>query len=282
MPTHGSRNEDGGAAACSPRGQRRRRARSKAAAAAGAAASTGNGSGSSNKRGGSGSSGDGDNAAAQLASAQPLELQIREFPEGCAFVNKEYTVKVFAMDARKTLHRISVPLELVLFYANGIEVPKGEVARASPFRVSADNDMCAEVDVTFFTPSLNFNNEKVYFVVRPEGSRSGSNSSSSGSAAEDDTAGGRGVAAAPHNSLKHVTSSSVLVVRRRLVVLTKLPDLWFKDQGGREKHMTVTVEMRDGDDQVLCPTTPVPLHVKVRFCVWCVCVCVCVCARACL
>ena len=65
--------------------------------------------------------------------------------------------------------------------------------------------------------------------------------------------------------LQPVTSPSVLVVRRRLVVLDKLPDKWFKDQGGRDKHMRVRVEMRDGEDLPVCPSSPVPLNIQVGY-----------------
>eukprot|EP00750_Incisomonas_marina_P033076 INCI955.1.p1 GENE.INCI955.1~~INCI955.1.p1 ORF type:complete len:716 (+),score=111.80 INCI955.1:276-2423(+) len=200
-------------------------------------------------------------ASGDAASQQPLDLQIREFPDTCVFLNKEYTVQVFAMNAKKILHPHPQALELVMFYANGVEVPPGEIAKVSPFSFSDSTHICAEVKLTFFKPSLQFKNEKVYFIVRPEGSASSGDSGGVASSTVETGSGSPGTGPL----LKPVTSPSVLVVRRRLVVLTKLPEKWYKDQGGREKHMCVTVEMRDGDNQPVCPNSPVPLEVRVGY-----------------
>jgi len=103
----------------------------------------------------------------------PLELQIREFPDECVFLNKEYCVKIFAMDSKKTLHTHPVPLQLAMFYANGVEIEPGTIADVSPIEMSDESKMCATVKITFKKPSVLFKNEKVYFVVRPAVSSDG-------------------------------------------------------------------------------------------------------------
>jgi len=175
----------------------------------------------------------------------PLELQIREFPDECVFLNKEYCVKIFAMDSKKTLHTHPVPLQLAMFYANGVEIEPGTIADVSPIEMSDESKMCATVKITFKKPSVLFKNEKVYFVVRPAVSSDGLD--------------------VDVPTVKSTSSHRVLVVRRRLVVTTKLPEKWYKDQGGREKHMAVALEMRDGDDKLVRPTAPIPLTIKVGY-----------------
>ncbi|OQR81694.1 hypothetical protein THRCLA_11501 [Thraustotheca clavata] len=67
-----------------------------------------------------------------------------------------------------------------------------------------------------------------------------------------------------NSSITSVTSPPMTVVRCRLVIQNKLPEIWYKDEGSRDKFLEFNVQLCDSN-HLSIPTKPIPLRITLIY-----------------
>jgi len=175
------------------------------------------------KKTGSAHAGDGMDELAEKLSLK-IQPRLHQWP----FVGDDFPINVYLTDEQENLKcGMAVPLEVQLFYEEfpPVAVPNGdEILKIS----GASADVCinsngmAKFKVRINDVCMAHGNKKFAIQVR---AKQGNNPFS--------------------QNIFPVMSTGMTVIKHRLVLQDRPPDLWYKDEGGRDKCIALGVHLED-------------------------------------
>lgn len=160
-----------------------------------------------------------------------MTLQFRGV-NAMAFVNHQYEATVYLMKGTKLITGVSVMLEVQLLYEDGTSTNKGVLCLESKcIRISKPLHHVT-LSYHFKESSLFHGNRKFRLQVRPLGKFA---------------------------DLQPAVTKPISVIKYKLKASNLLPQQFFKDQGGRDKHMKLGLQLTDAGGKPVRLSKSMPL-----------------------
>jgi hypothetical protein len=201
------------------------------------------------------------------ANSRRYRLKLQPQPPEFPFIGKPFTIQVFLVDSKDTIKTgITVPLDLELFYntaSTSSNDPTNPMSSSSSSNVGLMMAMAlnrqhpgvlsiepqqpyiepktgsAKISVAIHQLSMHHENKKFMLKIKALGS-------------EIVELGG---------PVDPATSTPMLVVKHRIIITQQPPDIWYKDEGGRENSMEVLAKLVDENGkQVQGRIIPLQVH----------------------
>ena len=170
--------------------------------------------------------------------AEGWTLQIRPPPPQCMFAGHHYTSSVYLLDGQNHLVT-GVSFGLVVKLLHEDESPASErIMHLNARNLSIGKQGNTQFSYYFAETSLLHGNKNFKISVGGKGS---------------------------HSFLPPAISTPIRVIRYQLQITNTLPTEWFKDQGGRDKHMTIHVQLQDFTRQPVAVPESIPLVVSLVY-----------------
>ncbi|OQS06602.1 hypothetical protein THRCLA_01362 [Thraustotheca clavata] len=169
--------------------------------------------------------------------SERLRLKIQPQPPKFPFKSHAFEITMYLVDGADQL-RTGIKLPLQVDLVIGDKPSDRRLLRVDPSTkpVIETNGMC-KLKVAIEETSMAHGNKKMYLSITPGDNR---------------------------YDIASVVSTEMTVIRHRLVIQEELPDLWYKDEGGRDKCMLLPVHLVDQSNNPV-GTRPVPLRVTLLY-----------------
>ena len=165
-------------------------------------------------------------------------LQIRPSPPKCMFAGHHYNSSVYLLDAQNHLVT-GVSFGLVVKLLHEDESPASErILHLNARNLTIGKQGNTQFSYYFAETSLLHGNKNFKISVGGKGS---------------------------HSFLPPAISTPIRVIRYQLQITNTLPTEWFKDQGGRDKHMSIHVQLQDFTRQPVAVPESIPLVVSLVY-----------------
>ena len=165
-------------------------------------------------------------------------LQIRPEPPTCMFANHHYRSHVYLLDSGNQLVTgVSFGLTVRLLHEDG-SIASDRIMHLNSRNLSINKQGNAQFSYHFEDTSLLHGNKRFKLQVKGKGT---------------------------HAFLPPAISTPIRVIRYQLQVCNSLPTEWFKDQGGRDKHMSLDVQLQDFTRQPVSIPENIPLVVSLVY-----------------
>ncbi|OQR87592.1 hypothetical protein ACHHYP_08473 [Achlya hypogyna] len=166
-----------------------------------------------------------------------LRLKIQPQPPKFPFKGHPFEITVYLVDGSDHLRTgIKMPLQVDLVI--GDKAGDRRMLRIDPStKPLIDGDGMCKLKLSIEETSMAHGNKKFLLSISPAG-------------------GG--------HEMNPVLSNDMTVIRHRLVIQEELPELWYKDEGGRDKCMLLPVHLVDHNNNTV-GSRPVPLRVTLLY-----------------
>ena len=182
-------------------------------------------------------------AGAKEGGSTQLSLQITPLPSQFPFVDKFFELPVFLVDSSGNPRTgMAVPLSITLLSADGEKpAPRDDLLVLDPAAgapaIGAQGQ--ARIRLKLTDVSMHHNNQRFILRVAP-------------------------TEAAHAPAISEAKTEPLTVVRHRLEILDQPPEVWFKDEGGRDKCITLHLRMVDAVGACVTART-VPLKIELTY-----------------
>lgn len=168
-----------------------------------------------------------------------IQPQLPQFP----FRNHPFEMTIFLVDSGDHLKTgLNLPLNIELYAAEKMTPVEKQIMHIDPSTPAQINDegIC-RIQVRISECSMAHGNRNFYIQVSPQK-----------------------LPELGPLSIAPVQTSEMTVIQHRLVIQENLPELWFKDEGGRDKCMVLPVHLIDEKNERV-GNRPVPLRVTLLY-----------------
>ena len=173
-----------------------------------------------------------------LTMTEGWTLQIRPEPPASMFAGHHYTSHVYLLDsANQLVTGVTFGLNVRLLHEDE-SVASDRIMHLNSRNLSINKQGNAQFSYYFAETSLLHGNKRFKLRVGGKGS---------------------------HAFLPPAISTPIRVIRHQLQVCNSLPTEWFKDQGGRDKHMNLEVQLQDFTRQPVAIPDNIPLVVSLVY-----------------
>ena len=170
--------------------------------------------------------------------AEGWTLQIRPPPPECMFAGHHYTSTVYVLDNNNQLKTgVTFGLDVRLVHEDESNASP-TIMHVNSRNLSINKQGNAKFSYYFQDTSLLHGNKRFRIHVSAKGD---------------------------YSFLPPAISTPIRVIRYQLQVTNTLPGEWFKDQGGRDKHMSLHVQLQDFTKQAVPTTETIPLLVTLVY-----------------
>lgn len=176
------------------------------------------------------------------AFSERLRLKIQPQPPKFPFRDHPFDMTVYLVDAGDHLKSgLTVPLNVELYSADKMQLVEKEIMHLDPSTKPVMNgDGICNLRIRISECSMALGNRK--FVIQ--------------------VSAGKPIAT-EYNVMPAVTSE-MTVIQHRLIIQENLPDLWYKDEGGRDKCMTLPIFLMNEKNERV-QNRQVPLRVTLLY-----------------